>query len=178
MRSLLRDRPGTHQPAPRSADDAERGFGGHLHSLWPYRTVFRRFVRLCFRFDAIAPRADLIRLGRADVVITGGAEAALTPVGLAGFCAARLVGTQRRAGEGEPTVRPRSRWFRPRRRKRRAIISRPSTTPGAATVYCELLGCGQSADGTTLPPHPKVERQRCGWCCWRTQALTQRTSTT
>src|SRR5260370_24095007 len=38
--------------------------------------------------DAIATARDLIRTGRNEVVLAGGAEAALTPLGLAGFCAA------------------------------------------------------------------------------------------
>ena len=35
-----------------------------------------------------------IRYGRSDVIITGGAEAALSPVGLASFCAARSLSTR------------------------------------------------------------------------------------
>lgn len=38
--------------------------------------------------DAIGAGLDLIRSGRADVVVTGGAEAAITPLAMAGFAAA------------------------------------------------------------------------------------------
>ncbi|WP_336205748.1 beta-ketoacyl-[acyl-carrier-protein] synthase family protein [Nonomuraea sp. LPB2021202275-12-8] len=44
--------------------------------------------------EAIAMGLDLIRLGRADVVIAGGAEACLHPLTLAGFAQARALSTR------------------------------------------------------------------------------------
>ena len=41
---------------------------------------------------AIGEAADMIRLGRADVVLAGGTEAGITPVGIAGFSAMRRPG--------------------------------------------------------------------------------------
>src|SRR5205823_5741997 len=43
---------------------------------------------------AIARALDLLRAGRADVVLAGGAEAAITPLTMAGFCATRALSTR------------------------------------------------------------------------------------
>ena len=53
--------------------------------------------------EAIAMGLDLIRLGRADVVIAGGAEACIHPLTLAGFAQARAVST-RAAGSANLTI--------------------------------------------------------------------------
>jgi len=45
--------------------------------------------------DAIGAALDAIRAGRADVVITGGTEAAITPVAIGGFCALGALSTKR-----------------------------------------------------------------------------------
>ncbi len=44
--------------------------------------------------DAIGHAIDYIRLGKADVVMTGGSEAAITPFGLATFCAIKALSTR------------------------------------------------------------------------------------
>lgn len=43
---------------------------------------------------AIGEAADVIRLGQADVMIAGGAEAGLVEIGLAGFCSMRALSTR------------------------------------------------------------------------------------
>src|SRR6059036_3657934 len=53
---------------------------------------------------AIGEAADMIRLGRADVVFAGGTEAGITPVGIAGFSAMRALA--RRNEEPERASRP------------------------------------------------------------------------
>ncbi|HVM00857.1 MAG TPA: beta-ketoacyl-ACP synthase II [Egibacteraceae bacterium] len=54
--------------------------------------------------DAIGAGLDLIRCGRADVVVAGGAEAAITPLLVAGFAAAGTL--SRRNDEPERASRP------------------------------------------------------------------------
>jgi 3-oxoacyl-[acyl-carrier-protein] synthase II len=49
---------------------------------------------------AVARAVDLLRAGRADVVLAGGAEAAITPLTLAGFCATRALTTRNDDPEG------------------------------------------------------------------------------
>lgn len=107
--------------------------------------------------DAIATASGLIRAGRVDAAITGGAEAALTPVGMAGFCAARSLSER----NDEP-----QRASRPFDRHRDGFVlgegagvvvleDLDRARRRGATIYCELLGCGQSADAHHITaPHP------------------------
>ena len=53
---------------------------------------------------AIGEGLDAIRLGRADVMLCGGTEAAITPVGIAGFSAMRAL--SRRNDDPEQASRP------------------------------------------------------------------------
>ena len=53
---------------------------------------------------AIGTAFDAIRLGRADAVVTGGSEAAVTPVGIAGFAAMKALST--RNSEPQRASRP------------------------------------------------------------------------
>ena len=90
-----------------------------------------------------------ILVGRSDVMITGGSEAALTPVGLASFCAARSLSTR----NNDPTVAS-----RPFDKDRDGFV----LSEGAgivvleeyehakkrdANIYAELLGYSATDDG-------------------------------
>ncbi|MCX5670605.1 MAG: beta-ketoacyl-ACP synthase II [Planctomycetota bacterium] len=101
-----------------------------------------------------------IEIGEADVMITGGSEAALTPLGLAGFCSARALSTR----NDEP-----ARASRPFDRDRDGFV----LSEGAgivileeyghakrrgARVYAELIGFGMSGDGCHIvQPDPGGE---------------------
>jgi 3-oxoacyl-[acyl-carrier-protein] synthase II len=76
---------------------------------------------------AIGQAAATIRAGHADAVITGGAEASLTPLAFAGFCALRAVST---SFNDEPT-----RASRPFDRARDGFVM----GEGAATLIVESL---------------------------------------
>ena len=70
---------------------------------------------------AIGDAFEIIKRGDADVMIAGGSEAAITPMGIGGFGALRALShAQRRAGTGQPAVRQGPRRLRRRRRRRRA----------------------------------------------------------
>jgi 3-oxoacyl-[acyl-carrier-protein] synthase II len=106
---------------------------------------------------AIGTAFDAIRLGRADAVVTGGSEAAVTPVGIAGFAAMKALSTRndepQRAsrpfdidrdgfvlGEGAATLVLEEREFALRR---------------GAPVLAELAGYGATADAYHITqPHP------------------------
>ncbi len=98
----------------------------------------------------------LIQCGDADVMVAGGAEHAATPLGMAGFCAARALSTR----NDDPT-----RASRPWDRDRDGFVL--SDGAGAvvleeyehakargATIYAELIGFGMSSDAyhITAPP--------------------------
>lgn len=108
--------------------------------------------------DAITAAADLIRAGRADVAITGGAEAALTPVGLAGFCAARSLSERNDAPEraSRPFDRDRDGFVLGEGAGVIVLEDLEHARRRGAVIHCELLGCGQSADAHHITaPHPE-----------------------
>jgi 3-oxoacyl-[acyl-carrier-protein] synthase II len=87
--------------------------------------------------------------GQTDVVITGGAEAALTPVGLASFCAARSLSTR----NDDPTAAS-----RPFDKDRDGFVLSEGAgilileeyeraRKRSANIYAELLGYGATDDG-------------------------------
>ena len=107
--------------------------------------------------NAVSDAFDAIRWGKADVMLTGGTESTITPMGLAGFINARAL-SQR---NDDPTKASRpfdkdrdgfvmaegaglfvlEEWERARRR--------------GAAVYAEVLGVGSTADAHHITqPHP------------------------
>ena len=96
-----------------------------------------------------------IASGRSDVIVTGGSEAACTPIGLGSFCAARSLSTR----NDSPTdrlqaVRPGPGWLRPGRRRRHPGPRRTTSTPGNAargsTPSCSAMRRPTTA--ITSPP--------------------------
>jgi 3-oxoacyl-[acyl-carrier-protein] synthase II len=97
---------------------------------------------------AIGDAFEIIRRGRADVMIAGGSEAAITPMGVGGFAAMRALSTRNDDPE---------RASRPFDRDRDGFIMGEGSgviileelgfaTRRGAPVYAELVGYGMSAD--------------------------------
>jgi 3-oxoacyl-[acyl-carrier-protein] synthase II len=98
--------------------------------------------------EAIAYGLDLIRWGRADVVVCGGTEAAIHPLPLAAF--ASMMALSKRNDEPERASRP---WDKGRDGfvlgEGAAVVVLESAERAAArgaTVYAEVAGAGMSAD--------------------------------
>jgi len=102
--------------------------------------------------DAVSYAMQLIRHGVMDVVITGGSEAALTRLGLAGFCAMRAL--SERNDEPEKASRPFD------RDRDGFVLSEGSgiivlenlehAKKRNAKILAEMLGCGASSDATHI----------------------------
>jgi 3-oxoacyl-[acyl-carrier-protein] synthase II len=107
--------------------------------------------------DNLMSALDSIRAGRADIILAGGAECAITPLGVGGFGAARALSTRNE----EPT-----RASRPFDTGRDGFVigegagvlvleSLESAESRGATIYAELLAVGAACDAYHLTaPHP------------------------
>lgn len=132
---------------------------GHLSITYGFKGPNLSVVTACATSThAIGLSARIIKYGDADVMITGGAEKASTPLGIAGFNASRALSTR----NNDPTTASRP-WDQDRdgfvlgdgagvlvleeyeHAKRRG-----------AKIYCEVVGGGATADAYHLTaPHPE-----------------------
>jgi 3-oxoacyl-[acyl-carrier-protein] synthase II len=98
--------------------------------------------------DAIGSALDLIRAGRADVVVTGGSEAAINPLTIAGFGAAGAL--SRRNDEPERASRPfdidRDGFVSGEGAGILVLERRDHAEGRGATILAELAGYGVSND--------------------------------
>ena len=107
---------------------------------------------------AVARAVDLIRSGQADAVLAGGAEAAITPLTLAGFCAARAL--SRRNDDPERASRPfdagRDGFVLGEGSTVLVLEERDRARARGARIYGEVAGYGLSADAHhETAPHPE-----------------------
>jgi 3-oxoacyl-[acyl-carrier-protein] synthase II len=104
---------------------------------------------------ALGEAALMIRQGRADIILAGGSEAPITPLGFAGFCSMKAMSTR----NDEPT-----RASRPFDRARDGFVmgegaavlvleSHEHATARGARIYAEFTGYGASDDAhhITMP---------------------------
>jgi 3-oxoacyl-[acyl-carrier-protein] synthase II len=108
--------------------------------------------------EAIALGLDLIRAGRADVVVAGGTEAVIHPLPIAGFASMRAMST--RNDDPERASRP---WDKGRDGfvlgEGAAVVVLERAEHAAARgarVYARLAGSGITSDGFDIvQPHPE-----------------------
>ena len=109
---------------------------------------------------AIGDSLRTIRYGDADVMITGGAEAAITPLGLAGFC--NIKALSKRNDEPQKASRPfdknRDGFVMGEGAGIIVIESLDHALKRGARIYAELAGYGASDDAYHITaPHPDAE---------------------
>ena len=101
---------------------------------------------------AVGEAAECIRHNSADIMVTGGSEAALTPLGLACFIALKAL--SRRNDEPELASRPfdsdRDGFILSEGAGIIVLEEYEHAKARGAKIYAEFLGFGQSADGTHI----------------------------
>ncbi|MEV4620010.1 beta-ketoacyl-ACP synthase II [Asanoa sp. NPDC049573] len=108
--------------------------------------------------EAIALGLDMIRAGRADVVVAGGTEAVIHPLPIAGFASMRAMST--RNDEPEKASRP---WDKARdgfvlgEGAGVLVLERADHAAArGARVYARVAGAGLTSDGYDIvQPHPE-----------------------
>lgn len=108
--------------------------------------------------NAIADAFNLIRLGKAEVMVTGGAEAAIYPAGVGGFSAMHAIST--RNDEPEKASRPfsasRDGFIMAEGSAVLILEELEHAKARGAHIYAEVAGCGMSADAHHITAsHPE-----------------------
>ena len=135
--------------------------------LWPDRHLarlpraeLRARIRLRDGSTAVGEAAELIRRGDADAVLAGGAEAAIYPIILAGFCAMRGLAAEEEhpPRASRPFDALRSGFVMGEGACVLVLEELEAARARGATVYAEILGYGTSNDAYHLAqPEPEAE---------------------
>ncbi len=98
---------------------------------------------------AIGEAGQAIRQGVADVMLAGGSEAALSPIGLASFIALKALSSRNGdpAGASRPFDKERDGFILAEGAGIVVLEEYEHAKARGANIYAELLGYGQSADG-------------------------------
>ena len=131
---------------------------GHISIKYGFRGPNFATVSACASStNAIIDAFNYIRLGHADVMVTGGSEAAVTIAGMGGFNAMHALSTR----NDDPTTAS-----RPMDKERDGFVlgegagalileEYEHAVARGATIYCEIGGGGMSADAYHITaPHP------------------------
>lgn len=108
--------------------------------------------------NAIADAFNLIRLGKASAIITGGAEAAITPGGLGGFNAMHALSTRNDDPQraSRPFSKSRDGFVMGEGAGILVLEELEHAKARGAKIYCEIAGVGMSADAHHLTAsHPE-----------------------
>ncbi|MBS3733938.1 MAG: beta-ketoacyl-ACP synthase II [Phycisphaerae bacterium] len=123
---------------------------GNISIIWQLRGPNSATATACASAgNAIGEAIRIIQRNEADVMITGGSEAALTPIGLASFCA--LKGLSTRNDEPHTASRPwdagRDGFLLSEGAGIIVIEALDHARQRSADIYAELIGYGCSGDG-------------------------------
>lgn len=109
---------------------------------------------------AIGDSLEIIQRGKAEVMVTGGSECAITPLGVAGFCALKALST--RNDDPETACRPfdktRDGFIIGEGSAMVVLEELEHAKKRGATIYGELIGYGMTGDAYHMTaPDPKGE---------------------
>lgn len=132
---------------------------GNISVLWKLRGPNSAVATACASAtNAIGDAYRLIQYGHADIMITGGSEAAVTPMGLSGF--ARMMALSTRNDDPESASRPfdkgRDGFVMAEGAGMCVLEEYEHAKRRGAPILAELVGYGMSADGNHMTaPDPE-----------------------
>ena len=132
---------------------------GHISMLYKFRGPNFGIVSACASSThALSAACDMIRLGRADVMITGGVETAITRSGIGGFCAMHALST--RNDDPQTASRPfsasRDGFVMGEGAGCLVFEEYEHAVSRGAKIYAEVVGVGASADAYHMTAtHPE-----------------------
>jgi len=131
---------------------------GHISIKYGFRGVNYATVSACASAShAILNAFDTIRMGRNDVIVTGGSEAAVTKTGMGGFNAMKALSTRNDdyLTASRPFDRDRDGFVLGEGGGAIVLEELEHAKRRGATIYAELVGAGATADAYHITaPHP------------------------
>lgn len=132
---------------------------GHISMEYGYHGPNYGVVSACASSNnAIIDAFNLIRLGKADVILTGGAEAAIFPAGVGGFNSMHALSTRNDSPEtaSRPFSKSRDGFVMGEGSAVLVLEDLYHALARGAKIYCEVAGGGLSADAYHLTAtHPE-----------------------
>ncbi|MCM8818746.1 MAG: beta-ketoacyl-ACP synthase II [Candidatus Omnitrophica bacterium] len=122
---------------------------GHISILYGLKGVNFCTVSACASgAHALAISLNLIRSGVADVIISGGTESCITPLGLAGFCSMKALSKRNDQPKkaSRPFDRERDGFVMGEGAGIVILESLEHAKKRNANIYCEFIGAGMSCD--------------------------------
>lgn len=132
---------------------------GHISIKYGFRGINFATVSACASAtNAIIDAYNYIRLGKADAIVTGGSEAAVTDVGIGGFNALKALSERNDSPEtaSRPFDKDRDGFVLGEGAGALILEEYEHAKARGAKIYAELIGAGMSADAHHITaPHPE-----------------------
>ena len=131
---------------------------GHISMKYGFRGPNFAVVSACASStNAIADACNYIRLGKANAIVTGGAEASITSAGVGGFSSMNAISTRNDSPEtaSRPFSASRDGFVMGEGAACLVLEEMEHALARGAKIYCEVAGTGMSADAYHLTAtHP------------------------